>query len=228
MISYPDELPTTTKLSNSKQVDSLPSSYTEMWRFFSPSTSLTSLTASIPVLPDFKSVVHQQGVKEEYKWLENAYDNKTSYWVPWAKHHAGKYQSVVWLPHISAILPPIDEPVHNLDMQYHCMNVISSTISSLNPGQIPVDTANQPIFALTKELMIRFPDKLGPNKYFCLFGSLHIETSLLIICGRVIKGSGLDEFIYTCSLSIVGADSLVTVNNIKRASYCLQFEACVI
>ena len=113
-------------------------------------------------------------------------------------------------------------------MQFHCMNVISSTISSLNPGQIPVDTANQPIFALTKELMIRFPDKLGPNKYFCLFGSLHIETALLIICGRVIRGNGLDEFIYTCSLSIVGADSLVTVNNIKRASYCLQFEACVI
>ena len=45
----------------------------------SPSTSLTFLTASIPVLPDFDSVVHQQGAKEEYEWLESAYDNMTSY-----------------------------------------------------------------------------------------------------------------------------------------------------
>ena len=50
-------------------------------------TSLTFLSAPIPVLPDFGSVVHQQGVKEVYEWLERAYDDKTSYWVPWAKHH---------------------------------------------------------------------------------------------------------------------------------------------
>ena len=96
-------------------------------------------------------------------------------------------------------------------MQYHCMNIISNTINTLNPGQIPVDTADQPIFALTKELMIRFPDKFVPHKYICLFGSLHIEKSLLIICAWVIKGSKLDEI----GVSIVGADSLVTVNNIK-------------
>ena len=67
-------------------------------------------------------------------------------------------------------------------MQYHCMNITSNT---LNPGQIPVDTADQPIFAPTKELMIRFPDKFGTDKYSCLSGSLHIEK--LIICGQVIK-----------------------------------------
>ena len=65
MISYPDELPTTTKPSNSKKVDSLPSSYTKIRRLFSPFTSRTSLTAPIAVLPDFDSLVHQQGVKEE-------------------------------------------------------------------------------------------------------------------------------------------------------------------
>ena len=53
MISYPDELLSSTKSSNSKKVDSLPSSYTEIRRFLSPSTSLTFLTAPIQVLPDF-------------------------------------------------------------------------------------------------------------------------------------------------------------------------------
>ena len=106
---------------------------------------LTFLTAPIPILPDFDSVIHQQGVKKEYELLESAYDNKTSYWVPWAKRHAGKHQSFVRLPDISAILPPMPS--------YH---------------------------------------------------------------------------MYTCGLSIVGADSLVRVNNIKRAWYCLQFGACLI
>ena len=108
------------------------------------------------------------------------------------------------------------------------MNIISNKINTLNPGQIPADTADQSIFALTKELMIRFPDKFGPDKYFSLFQSLHTEKSLLIICGQVIKGSRLDEIMCTCGLSIVGADSLVTVNDIKRARYCLQVGACVI
>ena len=84
------------------------------------------------------------------------------------KQHAGKNRSVVRLPDISTILPPIDEPFHTLDTQYHCMNTISNTISTLNPGQIPVDTADQRIFVPTKELMIRFLDKFGPDKYFCL------------------------------------------------------------
>ena len=121
----------------------------------------------IPVLHNFDSLVHQQGVKEEYEWLERAYDYKTSYWIPWTKRHTGKHRSVVRLPDISAILPPIDEPVHTLDMQHHCMNIISNTVNTLNPDKMPVDTADQPIFALTKELMIRFPDRFGPDKYFC-------------------------------------------------------------
>ena len=116
-----------------------------------PSTSLTFLTAPIPVLPDFHSVVHQQGAKEDYEWLESAYDDMTSYWVPWAKHHARKHQSVVREPDISTILAPIDGPVHTLDIQYHCINIVSDTINTLNPDQIPVDTADQPVFPLTKK-----------------------------------------------------------------------------
>ena len=76
--------------------------------------------------------------------------------------------------------------------------------------------------------MIPFLDKFGPDKYFSLFGSLHIEKSLLIICGQVLTGSGSDEIFCTCGLSIVVADSLVIVNVIKGARYCLQVGACVI
>ena len=103
------------------------------------------MTAPIPVPPDFDSLAHQQGVKEEYEWLGNAYNDTTSYWVPWAKHHAGKHQPVVRLPELSAILRPIDGRFHTLDMSYHCMNIILNTINTFNPGQIPVNTADHPI-----------------------------------------------------------------------------------
>ena len=60
-------------------------------------------------------------------------------------------------------------------MQYHCMKITSNTINTLNPGQIPVKKENQLIFALKNELMIRFLDQSGPDKYSCLFVSLHTE-----------------------------------------------------
>ena len=125
----------------------------------------------------------------------------------------------------------INTTQENISQLYDCMTYQPSYHQLLNPSiktKYNQYTADQPIFSLTKELKIRFPDKFGPDKYFCLFGSLHIENSLLIICGQVIKGSGLDEIMCICGLSIVGADSLATVNDIKKARYYLQVGAGVI
>ena len=91
-------------------------------------------------------------------------------------------------------------------MQYHCINIESNTINTLNPGQIPLDTADQSTFTPAKKLTIQFPNKFGLNKDLCLFVSLHKETFLLIICGQVIKCSGLDETLCTCGMSIAAAD----------------------
>ena len=71
---------------------------------------------------------------------------------------------------------------------------ISTTINNLNPGPIPVDTADQPTFALTKELMIRFPDKFCADKCFSSFRSLHIVKSLFIIKGTL---SGVRQLLAT-------------------------------
>ena len=61
---------------------------------------------------------------------------------------------------------------------------------------MPVKTAHRSIFPLTKELMIEFPNKFGPDKYLCLFRSLHTKKSLIIICGQVIKGSGWPKYMW--------------------------------
>ena len=128
---------------------------------------------------------------------------------------------------MSAILPLIDAPIHTLDTQYHCMKIFEKTTLLLNPGQIFVDESDQPVYRLLKELQWRNSSRFGSEKYFCLLGSLHLEKSILLLCGLLIEGRGLDKIMASCGLSIVGRDSLVSVNPIKRASYCIQVTVCV-
>ena len=86
VISYPNEH---LSVSTSKKVNSLPSSYTEVRKFLLPSSSFKFVAAPILVIPDLNQSIYDQGVNDEYEWLENAYHNSTSDWVGWAKHHAG-------------------------------------------------------------------------------------------------------------------------------------------
>ena len=107
------------------------------------------------------------------------------------------------------------------------MEIVEKTTQLLNSGQIFVDESNQPVYRLLKELQWRFSNGFGPEKYFWLCGSLHLEKSILLLCGLLIEGSGLDKIMAVCGFSIVGMDSLVSVNHIKRARYCIQVAICV-
>ena len=50
--------------------------------------------------------------------------------------------------------------------------------NAFNPGQIPVNTADQPIFTLKKRLMIWFPDKFGPYKYLFILVPSHWDITV--------------------------------------------------
>ena len=79
---------------------------------------------------------------------------------------------------------------------------------------------DQPVFALTKELQFCFPNIF--HNYFPLFGGLHIEQSLLVLHGQLIKGSGLMKILNLQKLSTIQFSAVVDVNSIKRATYCIQ------
>ena len=57
----------------------------------------------------------------------------------------------------------------------------------MNPNQTTVDTCDQPVYALTKQIQWRYPELFGNSKYFPLFGGLHIEKALLIVHGGLDK-----------------------------------------
>ena len=109
------------------------------------------------------------------------------------------------------------------------MNIISKTISVINPNPLPVDTCDQSVYALTKQIQWRFSEPFSNSKYFSLFGRLHIEKALLIAHGKFITGSGLDKLLRESNWSITGMENtFVNVTDIKRCRYSLQISACVI
>ena len=59
-----------------------------------------------------------------------------------------------------------------------------------------------------------------------MFGWLHIEQCFLITQGQFVEGTGLREILETWSLAASGASAVAEVNEIKRASYCVQVTLC--
>ena len=49
----------------------------------------------------------------------------------------------------------------------------------VNPGQFPVLTVDQPLYAIAKEIQWSWPSTYGEEKYVVLMGGLHIEIALL-------------------------------------------------
>ena len=59
-------------------------------------------------------------------------------------------------------------------------------------------------------------------------GDLHIEKLFLVCHGQVIRGSGLHDILTANEFSLLGTSSLVDVNDIKRARYCIQVSVCAL
>ena len=134
----------------------------------------------------------------------------------WSKYHSNKERNIPSVKGHYSLLPLIDAPVLTIGSQYHCMNIIMKTIEYLNPGQIAVDVCGQPVYALTKEVQYRNPDKFGLGKCFCLMGSLHIEMCILAIHFEFIDGSGLYKILSKSNMPIIGLEIFLLVLMLKQ------------
>ena len=172
--------------------------------------------------PSLDSLILKEAVDQEYTWLSTT--------VPlnhcWASYWADKKLYKKRKKDFAALLPLLRDKVHTLSMQFHCMENSTKTIREVNPNQTPVDICDQPVFALTKRLMWKH-DRF--KKYFCLFGGLHVEKSLLVMHGEFVTGSGLLKLLGISNLSVCSLQTVAsTASDIKGARYALQVSACVI
>ncbi len=65
------------------------------------------------------------------------------------------------------------------------MNVVKAAVEHLNPGQTPVLTMDQPLYAIAKQIQWNWPDTHGEEKYVIVFGGLHIEMAALKALGEL-------------------------------------------
>ena len=104
----------------------------------------------------------------------------------WAAYHESRQspESHVFCP--SALLPLFLESAQSGAMIKHC----KSAVEHLNPGQTPLITFDQPLFAIARQIQWKWSDKYGEDKFVVMCGGLQIEMAALKTLGDWLKGSG--------------------------------------
>ena len=87
----------------------------------------------------------------------------------------------------------------------------------INVGQIPVLGADQPLYAICKQLQWQFLESLGEGKFVMTLGALHIEDKFQLMLGKMLRGSGWDTALaHADILSSSRAQSALNDHHIKR------------
>ena len=87
--------------------------------------------------------------------------------------------AIVPPPAIIALLPLFMENAHSIAMIKHSITIVQIAVAHLNPGQIPILTADQPLFALAKQIQWTWSSVFGENHFIIMFGGLHIEMAVV-------------------------------------------------
>ncbi|VDI50437.1 Hypothetical predicted protein [Mytilus galloprovincialis] len=96
----------------------------------------------------------------------------------WAAFHASETTADINAPlDISSLLPMFQEEAKSIAMIRHSMNIAKQCVQFLNPGQIPVITCDQPLYALAKSVQWNWPNRFSEEQIVVLFGGLHNRNS---------------------------------------------------
>jgi len=146
-----------------KVVKPLPLSYTEI----PPVGPLQkdTLTPKLDQSLVSESPSYALEMSSEHAWLERlcdlldcgncsdiaSSDTINSVDCSWSSYHASAQSSVPQNQiSTSVLLPLFRDQAHSPAMMCHAMTIVMNTVHSVNPGQIPVLTLDQPLYAIAK------------------------------------------------------------------------------
>lgn len=151
---------------STRSVAHLPASYTTVPPAALKTKQFTAPAVQGPVkLSDLKTAT--TAADDEYKWLKTviaALDKEelsSDDWISWSAYHANIQQAVIPPPAINALLPLFLDNAHSVAMIRHSMDIVRAAVQYLNPGQVPVLAADQPLYALAKEIQWTWPASHG-------------------------------------------------------------------
>ena len=171
----------------------------------------------------------QPHLKEEYRWLDEVSVTERvgdTLSITWAAHHAAQKRSQPFQVSMTSLLPLIRDQAHSVATIKHAMGKIRDTVAFLNQGQTPVIAADQPLFALAKQIQWQWPE-YGEDQFVIMFGGLHIEKAALGSLGKLLEQSGWTSAIAEAGVASSGtAESFLTVSSITRTRLAHQITAC--
>jgi hypothetical protein len=113
--------------------------------------------------------------------------------ISWAAYHASLQRANETPDNnvaLTTLLPLFYEQAKSVAMIRHSMDVVKNAVEILNPGQVPIITADQPLYAVAKQIQWSWPATHGEDNFIVMFGGLHIEMASLKILGNLLEGSG--------------------------------------
>ena len=141
----------------------------------------------------------------------------------WAAYHALQQPLAVDPPAVCALLPLFYEKSATPAMIKHGMDIHRQAIKYLNPGQIPVTTFDQPLFALAKLVQWKWPDVYGESVHVVMMDGLHIEMTLWNTLGDILESSGWTTALTEAEVATSGtADSFLKASHLTRTRHAHQ------
>ena len=154
-----------------KQIPTFPESYTTLTPVTAKQDVVISTTQStLTCDPELVNTA----IEEEAKWQSNTrrlinegVHNGVDP-ISWAAFHS--YQKP---PHdleviIGSLLSLFPDDSKSVAMIRHAMDVILQAVHHLNPGQVPVLTLDQPLYAIAKQVQWNWPSGNGEDKFVIL------------------------------------------------------------
>ena len=122
---------------------------------------------------------------------------------------------------MSTLLPLLEESINSPAMVRHCINIIKELAEHLNPQQMIMITADQPVYAIGKQ--VQWAHNVTYENVLWIMGPLHIEMALASAIGDWLEGSGWIDILKKANTSTSGRiESFLTGKKIKRTRYAHQ------
>ena len=109
-----------------------------------------------PMIPENNKF--EEARRKEYRWLDKQMslmeggELASGDFVSWAAYHADVEVQLAKPPTTIALMPLFREVSHSFATMIHCMKTSEAATQLLNPGQTPVLTMDQPLYALGKQI----------------------------------------------------------------------------
>ena len=143
--------------------------------------------------------------------------------IAWAAYHSSMQPPVDTFPVICTLLPLFQEKSATPTMIKHGMDVVRQEVEYLNPEQVSVTTFDQPLFALTKFVQLKWPETHGEKVHVVMLGGLHTEMTLWNTLGDVLEDSGWTSALTEAEIASASiAASFLKVAHLARTRHAHQ------